>query len=90
MQFDANAENKQQLQSCISKYTQQSLKAREGQTYVSSEDRLYKALVHIDWGGGGIQEVYHRLFFMSITFILHFVKIEYRCDKIETNADYLS
>ena len=29
---------------------QQSLKARGGQTYISSEDRLYKALVHIDGG----------------------------------------
>jgi hypothetical protein len=52
MQFDANAKNKQQLQSCQSKYTQQSLKAREGQTYVSSEDGLYKVLVHADGGGG--------------------------------------
>jgi hypothetical protein len=51
MQFDANAKNKQQLQSCLSKYTQQSLKAREGQTYVSCEDGLYKALVHADGGG---------------------------------------
>ena len=50
MQFDANDKNKQQLQSCLSKYTQQSLKAREGQTYVSSEDRLFKALVHADGG----------------------------------------
>ena len=50
MQFDANTKNKQQLQSCLSKYTQQSFKAREGQTYVSSEDRLYKALGHADGG----------------------------------------
>jgi hypothetical protein len=42
MQFDANDKNKQQLQSLLSKYTQQSLKAWEGQTYVSNEDRLYK------------------------------------------------
>ena len=50
MQFDANDKNKQHLQSYLSKYTQQSLKARGGQTYVSSEGRLYKALVHIDGG----------------------------------------
>ena len=28
-----------------------SLKARGGQTYIRSEDRLYKAHVHIDGGG---------------------------------------
>ena len=88
MQFDANVKNKQQLQSCLSKYTQQSLKAREGQTYVSSEDGLYKALVHAD--GGAIQVVYHRIFFLTIAFILHFVKRKYRCDNIGTNGEYLS
>ena len=51
MQFDANTKNKQLLQSCLTKYTQQSLKARERQTYVSCEDHLYKALVHADGGG---------------------------------------
>ena len=50
MQFDANDKNKQQLQSLLPKYTQESLKAREGQTYVSNEDRLYKALFHVDGG----------------------------------------
>ena len=64
MQFDANTKNKQLLQSCLTKYTQQSLKAWEGQTYITGEDRLYKALVHAD--GGAIQEVYHRIFFISI------------------------
>jgi hypothetical protein len=88
MQFDANDKNKQQLQSLLSKYTQQSLKAREGQTYVSNEDRLYKALFHVD--GRAIQEVYHRVFFISIAFILHFVKSKYRSDNIGTNGDYLS
>ena len=43
-----------------------------GQTYIIGEDRLYKGLVHAD--GGAIQEVYHRIFFKSIAFILHFVK----------------
>ena len=52
MQFDANTKNKQLLQSCLTKYTQQSLKAWEGQTYIIGEDRLYKALVHADGGGG--------------------------------------
>ena len=66
MQFDANTKNKQLLQSCLTKYIQQSLKAREGQTYITGEDRLYKALVHADGGGGAIQEVYHRIFFISI------------------------
>ena len=42
--------NKQLLQSCLTKYTQQSLKAWEGQTYITGEDRLYKALVHADGG----------------------------------------
>ena len=51
MQFDANTKNKQLLQSCLTKYTQQSLKAWEGQTYIIGEDRLYKALVHADGGG---------------------------------------
>ena len=51
MQFDANTKNKQLLQSCLTKYTQQSLKAWEGQTYISGEDQLYKALVHADGGG---------------------------------------
>ena len=87
MQFDANTKNKQLLQSCLTKYTQQSLKAWEGQTYISGEDRLYKALVHID--GGAIQEVYRTLFFKSIAFILHFVKSKYRCDNIRKNGEYL-
>ena len=87
MQFDANTKNKQLLQSCLTKYTQQSLKAWEGQTYISSEDRLYKGLVHID--GGAIQEVYHKIFFISIAFILHFVKSKYRCDNIRKNGEYL-
>ena len=65
---------------------QQSLKARGGQTYISSEDRLYKGLVHAD-GGGAIQEVYRTLFFKSIGFILHFVKSKYRCENIGTNCD---
>ena len=51
MQFDANTKDKQLLQSCLTKYTQQSLKASEGQTYITSEDRIYKALVHADGGG---------------------------------------
>ena len=71
MQFDANTKNKQLLQSCLTKYTQQSLKARGGQTYISSEDMLYKGLVHID--GGAIQEVYLTLFCKSNAFILHLV-----------------
>ena len=75
------------LQSCLSKYTQQSLKAWEGQTYITGEDRLYKDLVHAD--GGAIQEVYHRIFFKSIAFILHFVKSKYRCDNIRKNGEYL-
>ena len=74
MQFDANTKNKQLLQSCLTKYTQQSLKAWEGQTYIIGEYRLYKALVHADGGGGGIQEVYQRIFFIRIAFILNFVK----------------
>ena len=89
MQFDANTKNKQLLQSFLTKYTQQSLKAWEGQTYITGEDRLYKALVHADWGGGGVQEVYHRIFFISIAFILHFVKSKYRCDNIRKNGEYL-
>ena len=64
MQFDANTKNKQLLQSCLTKYTQQSLKAWEGKTYIIGEDGLYKGLVHAD--GGAIQEVYHRIFFISI------------------------
>ena len=40
------------MQSYLTKYTQQSLKAWEGQTYIIGEDRLYKALVHVDGGGG--------------------------------------
>ena len=55
MQFDANTKNKQLLQSCLTKYTQQSLKAWEGQTYITGEDMLYKSFVHAD--GGAIQEV---------------------------------
>ena len=66
-----------------------SLKARGGQTYISSEDRLYKGLVHID-GGGAIQEVYLTLFFKSIAFLIHFVKRKYRCENIGTNGDYLT
>ena len=50
MQFDANTKNKQLLQSCLTKYTQQSLKAWDGQTYIIGEDRLYKGLVHADGG----------------------------------------
>ena len=65
MQFDANTKNKQLLQSCLTKYTQQSLKASEEQTYISGEDRLYKALVHAE-GEGAIQKVYHKIFFISI------------------------
>ena len=52
MQFDTNTKNKQLLQSCLTKYTQQSLKAWEGQTYIIGEDWLYKGLVHADWVGG--------------------------------------
>ena len=88
MQFDANTKNKQLLQSCLTKYTQQSLKAWEGQTYITSEDKLYKGLVHID--GGAIQEVYRTLFFKSIAFILNFVKSKYRCENIGKNGDYLT
>ena len=40
-------------------------------------------------GGGAIQEVYHRIFFKSIAFILHFVKSKYRCDNIRKNGEYL-
>ena len=87
MQFDANTKNKQLLQSCLTKYTQQSLKAWEVQTYIIGEDMLYKALVHAD--GGAIQEVYHRIFFISIAFILHFVKSKYRWDHIRKNGEYL-
>ena len=50
MQFDANTKNKQLLQSCLTTYTQQSLKAWDGQTYIIGEGRLYKALVHADGG----------------------------------------
>ncbi len=87
MQFDTNTKNKQLFQSCLTKYIQQSLKAWEGQTYIIGEDRLYKGLVHAD--GGAIQEVYHRIFFKSIAFILHFVKSKYRCDNIRKNGEYL-
>ena len=52
MQFDANTKNKQLVQSCLTKYTQQSLKACEGQTYISGEYMLYRALVHADGTGG--------------------------------------
>ena len=89
MQFDANTKNKQLLQSCLTKYTQESLKAWEGQTYIIGEGRLYKALVHVYGGGGAIQEVYHRIFFISIAFILHFVKSKYRYDNIRKNGEYL-
>ena len=89
MQFDANTKNKQLLPSCLTKYTQQSLKAWEGQTYITGEDMLYKALVHADGGRGAIQEVYNRIFFISIAFILHFVKSKYRCDNIRKNGEYL-
>ena len=51
MQFDVNTKNKQLLQSCLTKYMQQSLKAWDGQTYIIGEDRLYKGLVHADGGG---------------------------------------
>ena len=57
-----------------------SLKAWEGQTYIICEDGLYKALVHVD--GGAIQEVYHKIFFISFAFILHFFKSKYSCDNI--------
>ena len=87
MQLDANTKTKQLLQLCLTKYTQQSLKASEGQTYTSGEDRFYKALVHAD--AGAIQEVYHIIFFISIAFILHFVKSKYRCDNIRKNGEYL-
>ena len=87
MEFDANTKNKQLLQSCLTKYTQQSLKVWEGQTYIIGERRLYKALVHAD--GGAIEEVYHIIFFISIAFILHFVKSKYRCDNIRKNGEYL-
>ena len=87
MQFDANTKNKQLLQSCLTKYTQQSLKAWDGQTYIIGEDRLYKGLVHAD--RGAIQEVYHIIFFISIAFILHFVKSKYRDDNIRKNGEYL-
>jgi hypothetical protein len=40
--------------------------------------------------GGAIQEVYHRVFFISIDFILHFVKSKYRFENIGTNGDYLT
>ena len=81
MQFDANTKNKQLLQSCLTKHTQQSLKAWEGQTYIIDEDMLYKSLVHAD--GRAIQEVYYIIFFISIAYILHFVKSKYRCDNIQ-------
>ena len=87
MQFGANTKNKQLLQSCLTKYIQQSLKAWDGQTYIIGEDRLYKALVHAD--GGRIQEVYYTIVFISIAFILHFVKSKYRCDNIRKNGEYL-
>ena len=64
-----------------------SLKAWEGQTYIICEGRLYKALVHAY--GGAIQGVYQRIFFISIAFILHFVKSKYRCDNIIKNGEYL-
>ena len=86
MQFDGNAKNKQLLQSCLTKYTQQSLKAWEGQTYIIGEGRLYKALFHAD--GVTIQEIYHKIFFISIAFIPHFVKSKYRCDNIRKNGEY--
>ena len=87
MQFDAKTKNKQMLQSCLTKYIQQSLKAWEGQTCIIGEDRLFKGLVHAD--GGAIQEVYHRIFFISIAFTLHFVKSKYRGDNIRKNGEYL-
>ena len=89
MQFDANTKNKQLLQSCLTKYTQQRLKAWEGQTYIISEGRLYKAVVHADGGGVAIQEVYHKILFISIAFILQFVKSKYICDNIRKNGEYL-
>ena len=87
MQFDANTKNKQLLHSCLTKYTQQSLKAWEGQTYIIGEVWLYKALVHADGGGGN--EVYHIILFIRIAFIIHFVKSKYRCDNIRKNGEYL-
>ena len=51
MQFNANTKNIQLLQSCLTKYTQQSFKDCEGQTYIIGEGTLYKALVHADGGG---------------------------------------
>ena len=78
---------KQLLQSCLTKYIQQSLKAWYGQTYVTGEDRLYKGHVHAD--GGAIQKVYHRILVKSFAFILHFVKSKYRCDNIWKNGEYL-
>ena len=61
--------------------------AWDGQAYIIGEDRLYKGLVHAD--GGAIQEVYHRIFFISIAFILRFVRSKYRCDNIQKNGEYL-
>ena len=88
MQSDANTKNKQLLQSCLTKYIQQSLNTWDGQNYIIGEDMLYKGLVHAD-GGGAIQEVYHIILFKSIAFILHFVKSKYRCDNIRKNGEYL-
>ena len=52
MQFNANTENKQFLQSCLTKYTQQSLKASEGKTYIIGEGRPIKGLGQVVGGGG--------------------------------------
>ena len=75
------------MQSCLTKYIQQSLKAWDGQTYIIGEDSLYKALAHVDVGA--TQEVYQGIFFISTAFILHFVKSKYRCDNIRINGEYL-
>ena len=76
------------LQSCLTKYTQQSLKAREGQTYITGEDRLYKALVHADGGGGNSRSLPQNLLHKHCL-ILHFVKSIFRCDNIRKYGEYL-
>ena len=74
------------MQSCLTKYTQQSLKAWEGQTYIIGEGRLYKALVHAD-GGGDSRSLPQDLHKHCL--ILNFVKIKYRRDDIRKNGEYL-
>ena len=86
MQFDANTKNKQLLQSCLTKYIQQSFKAWDGQTYIIGEDRLYKGLVHAD--GGNSRSLPQNLL-QKHCLILHFVKSKYRCDNIWKNGEYL-